>query len=595
MAKSPGGGISRYLEWVCPDQQFLERCRTWLTAVNGCPDATYKEYQKFRDILDGKILPPAPKDNGKEDRTHRKRQSPHHPSNTPSTKRFKAAETPSSSRHHAHNLLAQFTPSGPAATAASLTPSLSRKLFSPAVPTSIGPTPQRDGRVLGLFDALPFKDVDIDSPCRPTNNAATRSVTLPQVIEAGKQLMVEETPRKARAAKENGDGNGLESALGKQLGRTPSSRHKRHHQGQQSSPRKGLLTTPLKLHDGNRVARTPGTSSSVSKLQFQTPAFLRRIPMSKISEDSGYKSPEPIRLPRKPLLRGLSSVVADLRKLQEEQLDDDLDALREMENENEAEPADNTPGSNQPISNHNPLNASKTASNKQDKAHHILAEDTEKQNMTLLGGFDDEGKYDSAGEENAGMDRSGQPLRVYKKKGQKRTTRRSNMKPVRARRPNATTTAGDGEDDGEDDGENGENEIATETQSRPKSSRTRITTATEKDDEEEEEGEKDNSALLSGSDFAASDDEDELAQDMGGATRTRKSVITKNKTPAKKAAGIKDVVEMPEAKAKAKAAKAKKPARKVNELAHANFKRLKLRNNGAKGGPGYNSRFRRRR
>ena len=39
----------------------------------------------------------------------------------------------------------------------------------------------------------------------------------------------------------------------------------------------------------------------------------------------------------------------------------------------------------------------------------------------------------------------------------------------------------------------------------------------------------------------------------------------------------------------------KKAARKVNELAHANFQKLKLKNNGAKGGPGYNSRFRRRR
>jgi hypothetical protein len=39
----------------------------------------------------------------------------------------------------------------------------------------------------------------------------------------------------------------------------------------------------------------------------------------------------------------------------------------------------------------------------------------------------------------------------------------------------------------------------------------------------------------------------------------------------------------------------KKAVRKVNELAHANFQRLKLKNNGAKGGPGFNSRFRRRR
>jgi len=38
----------------------------------------------------------------------------------------------------------------------------------------------------------------------------------------------------------------------------------------------------------------------------------------------------------------------------------------------------------------------------------------------------------------------------------------------------------------------------------------------------------------------------------------------------------------------------KTAARKVNALAHANFKRLKLRNSGAKGGPAHNSRFSRK-
>jgi hypothetical protein len=37
-----------------------------------------------------------------------------------------------------------------------------------------------------------------------------------------------------------------------------------------------------------------------------------------------------------------------------------------------------------------------------------------------------------------------------------------------------------------------------------------------------------------------------------------------------------------------------KAARKVKAMAHQNFKRLKLRNSGAKGGPAHNSRFRRK-
>ena len=48
-------------------------------------------------------------------------------------------------------------------------------------------------------------------------------------------------------------------------------------------------------------------------------------------------------------------------------------------------------------------------------------------------------------------------------------------------------------------------------------------------------------------------------------------------------------------KAKEPVGTIKKATRKVNELAHANFKRLKLRSKGGKAGPGHNSRFRRRR
>lgn len=426
-----------------------------------------------------------------------------------------------------------------------MTPSLNRKLFSPVVPTSIGPTPQRDGRILGIFDHLPFKDAEIDSPCKP--NA---SVRLSEVIEAGRETMVEETPRKSRTTD-------MDLASSIALGRTPSSRHKHR----QQSPRRGILVTPLKPHDGNRVAKTP-SNSSVSKLQFATPAFLRRIPMAKINESSEAISPEPIRLPRKPLLRGLSSVVADLRKMQEQLLDDDLDALREMENES------NTKSGNSPTL----FRQTKPAITKNKEEAAILAEDAQKQDLVLLGGFDDEAKYDSPDDDDyAGLDRDGKPLKVYKKKGQKRTTRKSNMKPVRAKRPN--TIVSEKEVDGDED-----DNITIEVQR----------DAVEEDNEDP--------ALLSGSDFEVSeqyydnddDDEDELALDMSTRKPTRKSTTASNKKAAVTRKDTNTDGEKPEGTVK-------KVTRKVNELAHANFRRLKLRNNGAKGGPGYNSRFRRRR
>lgn len=501
------------------------------------PDATYKEYQKLRDILDT---------NNKENcGPERKRKSPNQPSQTPSTKRFCAgpAVTPSSRQYHVLNPLAQFTPSADRAAAAALaavTPSLSRKLFSPVVPTSIGPTPQRDGRVLGLFDALPFKDADIDSPCKPNG--------------AGRQATVEETPHASRRTVDVlGGGCGATD----KLGRTPSSRHRKHLQLRSPRASSSILATPLKPHDGNRVAKTPGTSSlSVSKLQFQTPAFLRRMPMAQISEvDSDFKSPKPIRLPRKPLLRGLSSVVADLRRLQEAELDDDLDALREMESGDA--PAARPGPAQQPPQKNADSGARSTTSDRREDEPSILAEDIEKQNLGLLGGFDDEGQYDSSNEADAGLDRSGQPLKVYKKKGQKRTTRRANMRPVRTRRPDVTAVDDD------------------EEKPQPTSSQT----------DAANEGE--DPALLSGSEFAVSDDEDELAKDFKSNATTTTIIKTTRKAPAKKAAAGDDKTK-PEGTLK-------KAARKVNELAHANFKRLKLRNSGAKGGPGYNSRFRRRR
>ncbi|POS71733.1 DNA replication regulator SLD2 [Diaporthe helianthi] len=497
-----------------------------------------KRYHRLRDVLSGKI-PHAQLDGDKEDRKRKPRAVP---SNTPSSKRFRPAETPSS-RQQTQTTLA--TPHGAAAAsaAAAVTPSLSRKLFSPAVPTSIGPTPQRDGRVLGLFDLLPFKDAEIDSPSRPK-----RTTKAPDASEA-----VQETPRRGRTI-DTGVGIPID------LDRTPSSRSTRQQQPQQT-PRKSLLSTPLK-DSSNRVAKTPSSSRSVSKLQFQTPAFLRRIPMSKISEDSEFASPEPIRLPRKPLVRGLSSIVADLRKTQEEELDDELDALREMENESAPDVPAKKPTA---------APSGRTA-REDDLTETILAEDSQKQNLGLLGGFDDEGMYDSEDGQQEGLDQHGMPLRVFKKKGQKRTTRKANMKPVMTRRAPAA-----GSNQEEPAHQRGDESIPETQPGKPAPARP----ATGEDAAD----------LLSGSDFAGSDyedEEDELALDEPRLAKKAAASAKKKTAPSKHKQGGDDGGDKPEGKVK-------KAARKVNEHAHANFKRLKLRNSGAKGGQGFNSRFRRRR
>lgn len=445
--------------------------------------AKYKKYQQIRDMLDGKPV-----------REKKRKPEAPPPEKTP-TKRPRPQATPTATRH---SHIDDFE-----------TPEI-RRLFSPAMPTSIGPTPQRDGRVLGLFDLLDDTD---------ENN----------------------TPSKDRQTDASGGGG----AVGAPIQATPS---KRKRGGDMEPPaavdstpvatgRRAMFKTPLKDRDGN-VQGGIKTPSSVTKLLFATPSFLRRAPLPAVAElNNQYVSPRRPRLPRKPMVRGLSSVVADLRKMEEEHLDDDIEALREMEAEDggrpgpakaAAQPKEAKPKETQP------------------REEDILAPDSQA-GSRLLGGFDDEDALDS--EPETQLDRNGQPLKVYKKKGQKRTTRRVNMRPTRAKRPAPEEAAAAAEADDDED-------IVAETQQGDATTKTRDP--------------------ASGSDYDSADSEDD--DDAGPRKKTKK-------------AGTGDTAAATDKKAGA----IKKAAKKVNELAHANFKRLKLKNHGAKGGPGLGSRFRRRR
>lgn len=383
------------------------------------------------------------------------------------------------------------------------------------MPTSIGPTPQRDGRVLGLFDLLDEND---ETPSKDRQGAAAHSGA------GAAALRLQATPSKRKHGDMEPPAAGVDG--------TPI-----------ATGRRAMFKTPLKNRDGN-VQGGPQTPSSVTKLLFSTPSFLRRAPLPAVTEnnkdnDHPYVSPRRPRLLRKPLGRGLSSVVADLRRMEEEHLDDDMEALREME----AEEDGGGP----------PAVAAKAAKPKERKKpleeEEVTGPDSQAAGGRLLGGFDDENALDSEPEPQ--LDRHGQPLKVYKKKGQKRTTRRVNMRPTRAKRPAAQLEEAD--DDGDDD-------VVAEPQ------RGDGVTTTRRDP-------------ASGSDY-------DSAGSDGGDEGARKQKMTRKKAGN----GNGD-----EAAADKKAGAIKKAAKKVNELAHANFKRLKLKNHGAKGVPGFGSRFRRRR
>jgi hypothetical protein len=241
-------------------------------------------------------------------------------------------------------------------------------------------------------------------------------------------------------------------------------------------------------------------------------------------------SPQMVRVPRKPLVRGLSSMLAGLRKMEEDAADEDLEALREMENDMDG-------GSE---------SAPKVTVTAPKEA--VLVED--RQPRLPLGGFDDEAMFDSEPDEikNPTLGRDGQPLKVYKKKGQKRTTRRVKMKPTRSK-PQAQPEARPQEDS--------EAELAQANEAVPG---TQI----------------DNTAEFADARNFDSDSQSEYTASEGG-TRYRRPDQSKKKKRITKDGKIKTV------------------AKKVTAVTHQNFKRLKLRNSGAKGGVAHNSRFRRKR
>lgn len=488
-----------------------------VTIVNLSPASKYKEFNRVRDTLSGKIShlpPPAAK------RTPRKRRYQESQNETP-PKRLHVDKTPLKNTMLPWDVDPYHSPS------------IMRNLFAtPSKKTAIGPTPQKDGQVLGLFDLDPDSAVD-----SPITASGTRKLAATQA-----------TPRK----------NGL----------TPGSTRAIMHSNTPSSRRTLLFSTPLK----NKAANGQGsaTPSSVSKLHFNTPSFLRRdgqrvrMPPLDENDEGPPDSPEMIRGPRKPMIKSLSSMLAGLRKMEEDAADDDLEALNEMEAEiaNPPKPAPKSNPKAQTISSDGPV--------KEPSTEFIIPEDTvlvqESQTQELLGGFDDEAMFDSEPEGSTAA-----PTKTYKKRGQKRTTRRVNLK------PNCTKPSKRTPSDKHHDVSESEDELAlphTHLEAIPE---------TQLDDDfpslQDKEPYQPDEFPPDGRNFD-SDSASEYTASEGG-TRYRRPDQDKTKKKNREAN---------------KEGRVKLAARKIKATAGSlqNYKRLKLRNSGAKGGSGVGSKFRRK-
>lgn len=441
-----------------------------------------KEYFKIREILASKSEPQTPS------KTARKRKTTEEPSRTSPKLHADLTKTPT--KHASAEVTVP--PSAPG--------SVSKLLLTPTyIRSVIGPTPQKDGLVLGLFDLLPLE----------TPSKAQRTVlgdVVPNIVQ---------TPSKNRGKPE--DECSIEShARGS---RTPL------------SPGKRFLLDKFATPEKRKRDEEGVPSSSMNHLS--TPMFLRRDThtLDMITEED--ETPRPAPWKRRSLGRSLSSMIQDLKKQEEqrqveeeERLDEELEIMREME-----------------------MEAAGIAIPKKAKAPEILVEDSQTPMKLGPDGFDESDEETDIPQD--ALDRNGNPRKVWKKRGQKRTTRRVIMRPV-ITKPRAIPDASTLDDNSDDP------EVVQETRSN---------------------GHDQNHEDRTG----AGEFHEELSDDEGSSdysndshtSKKRKTQHKKAKEPPKKQSKEPTVIT--------EDGSVKKVAKRVSAAAHANFRRLKIKSKAPKG------------
>ena len=270
------------------------------------------------------------------------------------------------------------------------------------------------------------------------------------------------------------------------------------------------------------------TPSRVKKL-FATPSFLRRsFPLASVAEDDANAGGMGPPLKKRGLFRSLSSMIQGLRKEEEKRMDDEWDIMNELEAEERGEFA-------------------------RPEKPQVLVEDSQAIEMPL--GPDEapeESEDDATGGAEA-LDASGKPRKLWKKKGLKRQTRRTVMRPVLHKPKKAADAIEHGE------GVDGADDVVAESQVVTKPAWS-IQSRSAKADSDASDG-----------DWGGSEDGDE-GHDAAA-------------TEAKAASKKKKKAAEPEDKAKSDDGPRMKPGttkKKVSAQAHANFRKLKIKNKNSK-------------
>ena len=282
--------------------------------------------------------------------------------------------------------------------------------------TAIGPTPQKDGRVLGLFDLL--------SPASTSWNPSKRATL---ELHASNDNIITPSKKLSGTPKSNTD------AKRSQKVNLPFSNAEQCSLNATNTPTvRRFLTADF--------ACTPSSGRKSSPKHFDdTPAFLRRDSQRAFfakaiaegdegNDDSGI-SWSPVAVRMRPKLPGkrLSQLVKGLREMEDARLDEEMEMLREMKGDVER-------GNTAP-------------------APRLLVGDSQGIDTALGADPDAAGEREERSVEDSKSDQDGQvgtakKPRVWKKKGQKRQTRRVLMRPNIAKwKPEAAwKTASDDED-----------------------------------------------------------------------------------------------------------------------------------------------------
>ena len=329
----------------------------------------------------------------------------------------------------------------------------------PYLVTAIGPTPQRDGKVLGLFDLL--SDSKNSSQARPSTRK--RKVDTPgDYAQAQSHFGNGRTVAQTPSRKKIRSGDGFVDVLDHLAGDIPNE-YKRHSRTPASEGRKFMLNqffaTPSTMRfaaiadgqEGSHYEQAIGQDASAQQTPLRrhvlgdransvaetelpvldaTPTYLKRSYSFKdrllsVSASANGTIPRKTNLSTPPSTRigpptlrkyisgpkPLSEIVRGLRQMDDERHDDDLEALREMEG----------------------------------GLPNVLVRDSQRADV---GAGAEEGGMGQEVEVGEGNKAS---TKMWKKKGQKRTTRRANMRPVKIkpRKENQWVAEDSGSDDGD--------------------------------------------------------------------------------------------------------------------------------------------------